>query len=264
MIELFYHTTPNARKVLIALEEIGTEYEVRWTDISKGEQFEPGFLAINPNAKIPAIVDHNGPEGKPFALFESGAILLYLAEKFGQLMPSKSVDCYRMMSWLFWQVGGQGPMLGQGAHFISHAPSGGHDIPYAKDRYEREARRHYDVLERELSERKWLVGEEFTIADIAAFPWTRVAKGHAVNLDDYPAVKRWSDRISDRPSANVRPIKADGSDREHGKANYSAQQRDVLFGDGQSRLSANPIKTPEQEREAPIFKDGYEREAFSA
>lgn len=240
MIELFYHTTPNARKVLMMLEEIGASYRIAWTDIGKGEQFSPEFRRINPNAKVPAIIDRDGPGGEPFALFESGAILAYLAEKSGRFLPADARLRHETMAWVFWQVGGQGPMSGQGAHFISHAPSQGIDIAYAKERYEREARRHYDVLERRLAEQEWIVGGDMTIADIAAFPWTRVAKGHGVSLDDYPNVRRWSDAIAARPSALVRPARDDGADKLHGKAGaYDADQWKLLFGDGQRSMNSH-------------------------
>ncbi len=232
MIDLFYHTTPNARKVLIALEEVGARYRVQWTDIAAGAQFAPAFRSINPNAKVPAIVDHAGPDGAPFALFESGAILLYIARKFGKLLPAGETDHYRTLAWLFWQVGGQGPMAGQAAHFVSHAPkAAGIDIPYARERYERETRRHYDVLE----------GDAFSIADIAAFPWTRVSRGGGIDLAVYPAVKAWSDRIAARPSAKVRPEDARSAagddERGQGYTAYDKDQWQVLFGAGQASLA---------------------------
>ncbi len=238
MIDLFYHTTPNARKVLMMLEEVGADYAIAWTDISKGEQFSEGYRQINPNAKVPAIVDRDGPGGRPFALFESGAVLIYLAEKFGVFLPADVRDRYRAIAWIFWQVGGQGPMAGQAAHFLSHAPGAGIDIPYAKDRYLGETRCHYDVLERELAGCEYLVGD-FSIADIAAFPWTRVAKGHGVELTDYPNVKRWSDAIARRPAAKVRPEDAKGSPRGAGYQGYDRDQWEMLFGKGQQSLAAN-------------------------
>lgn len=238
MIDLFYHTTPNARKVLLMLEEVGAEYRIVWTDISKGEQFSEDYLRINPNAKVPAIIDHEGPGGEPFTLFESGAILLYLAEKFGTLLPSDMRDRYRVIAWVCWQISGQGPMSGQGAHFISHAPKAGVEIPYAKERYLSEARRHYDVLERELTGHDFLVGD-FSIADIAAFPWTRVSKGHGVDLADHPNVKRWSDAIAGRPSAKVRPEDAKGLARGQGYQGYDSEQWDMLFGKGQRTMASD-------------------------
>lgn len=217
------------------LEEVSADYQIVWTDISKGEQFSDGFLRINPNGKVPAIVDAKGPDGKLFTLFESGAILIYLAEKFGRLMPTAPHERYRTLAWVFWQVGGQGPMSGQGAHFLSHAPKVGIDVPYAKERYLTEVRRHYDVLNRELANREYLV-EEFSIADIAAFPWTRVSKGHGIDLTEYPNVKRWSDRIAERPSAKVRPEDAKGLARGQGYKGYDQEQWQVLFGKGQSSM----------------------------
>lgn len=237
MIDLFYHTTPNARKVLMMLEEVGAPYRIVWTDISKGDQFKPEYLAVNPNGKVPAIIDHEGPDGEPIRVFESGAILLYLAEKYGKLLPEDQAEKYHCIAWVCWQVSGQGPMSGQGAHFVSHAPKAGIDIPYAKERYEREVRRHYDVLENMLGEREWLVGDSFTIADLAAFPWTRVSKGHGVDLADYPAVKAWSDRIAERPSATVRPEEARGVERGQGYKGYDPDQWKTLFGAGQTSLA---------------------------
>lgn len=236
MIDLYYHTTPNARKALMMLEEVRAPYRIVWTDISKGEQFKPEYLNINPNAKIPAIVDHDGPDGKPIRVFESGAILVYLSEKYHKLMPDAASEKYQCFAWLCWQVSGQGPMSGQAAHFHSHAPKAGIDIPYAKERYEREVRRHYEVLDTALREREWLVGGAFSIADLSAFPWTRVSKGHGVDLTDYPAVKGWSDRIAERPSAKVRPEHDQGIERGQGYKGYDADQWKVLFGAGQSSL----------------------------
>jgi GSH-dependent disulfide-bond oxidoreductase len=237
LIELYYDTTPNARKILIMLEEVGADYTIVWTDISKGEQFTDFYRAVNPNAKIPAIIDREGPGCEPFALFESGAILIYLAEKYGRLLSSDRRERHLTLAWVFWQVGGQGPMSGQATHFVSHAPKVGIDLPYARDRYVGETRRHYDVLEIELAKREYLVGD-FSIADIAAFPWTRVAKGHGVDLAEYPNVKRWSNAIAQRPSAKARPEDAKGVARGHGYQGYDRAQWDVLFGKGQGALAA--------------------------
>lgn len=204
MIELYYYTSPNVRKVLIALEELGLPYEVRWTDIREGDQFAPEYLAVNPNGKVPAIVDHDGPDGRPLALFESGAILLYLAEKTGRLLPQDPQARWQAVAWTVWQVANHGPMAGQAAHFVSHAPKAGIVDEYARGRYVAEVKRLYGVMETALADREYLAGE-FSIADIACFPWTRVAAGHGVDVAaEFPRVAQWAARIADRPSAKVR------------------------------------------------------------
>ncbi|TQC49791.1 glutathione S-transferase [Rhodococcus sp. WS4] len=226
MIDLYYYTSPNVRKVLIALEELGLDYQIVWTDISEGDQFESEYVEINPNSKVPAIVDHDGPDGRRMAIFESGAILLYLAEKTGRLLPEDPIARQEVLCWLFWQVANQGPMAGQAAHFVSHAPKQGIDNPYARNRYAGEVARLYRVLDDRLADRDYLAGE-YSIADIATFPWTRVAAGHGVDVADYPNVKAWADRISARPAAKVRI-----SDPREEKARnhvYSAEQFKTLF-----------------------------------
>ncbi|MFC9840802.1 glutathione S-transferase family protein [Rhodococcus sp. NPDC127530] len=226
MIDLYYYTSPNVRKVLIALEELGLDYQIVWTDISEGDQFESEYVEINPNSKVPAIVDHDGPGGRHLAIFESGAILLYLAEKTGRLLPEDPIARQEVLCWLFWQVANQGPMAGQAAHFVSHAPKQGIDNPYARNRYAGEVARLYRVMDDRLRDREYLAGE-YSIADIATFPWTRVAAGHGVDVSDYPNVKAWADRISARPAAKVRI-----SDPREEKARnhvYSAEQFKTLF-----------------------------------
>jgi GST-like protein len=225
MIDLFYYTSPNARKILIALEELAVPYNLVWTNISEGDQFRPEFLTVNPNGKIPAIIDRDGP----ITVFESGAILLYLAQKFSKLLPQSQRLRAEALSWLAWQVGGQGPMCGQAAHFLSHAAKNGIDQPYAKDRYAREARRHYDVLNTHLANREW-IAEEFSIADIACFPWTRVAKGHGVMLDEFPHVARWSNAIAARPSAKRRPEDDADAPFKAPQGGYNNRQWEILFG----------------------------------
>ncbi|MFC0454056.1 glutathione S-transferase family protein [Rhodococcus jostii] len=226
MIDLYYYTSPNVRKVLIALEELGLDYQIVWTDISEGDQFESEYVEINPNSKVPAIVDHDGPGGRRLAIFESGAILLYLAEKTGRLLPEDPIARQEVLCWLFWQVANQGPMAGQAAHFVSHAPKQGIDNPYARNRYAGEVARLYRVMDDRLGDREYLAGE-YSIADIAAFPWTRVAAGHGIDVADYPNVKAWADRISARPAAKVRI-----SDPREEKARnhvYTAEQFKTLF-----------------------------------
>ncbi|MFO0998589.1 MAG: glutathione S-transferase N-terminal domain-containing protein [Alphaproteobacteria bacterium] len=204
MIDLFYYPTPNTRKIVMMLEEIGLPYRIVSVDITAGEQFTPAFSAISPNNRVPAIVDPDGPAGRPVAVFESGAILLYLAEKSGKLLPRDAERRLDALTWLFWQTSSQGPLVGQAVHFVSYAPRRGIDLPYAVERYRGEAERLYGVLDRRLDARDFIV-DEFSIADIAAFPWCRVAKGHGIDIDAYPNVKRWVERIADRPSARVKP-----------------------------------------------------------
>ena len=229
MIDLFYYTSPNARKILIALEELAVPYNLVWTNISEGDQFRPEFVKISPNGKIPAIIDRNGPAGGPLPVFESGAILLYLAEKFGQLLPASRAARWEAISWLTWQVSGQGPMCGQAAHFHSHAAKHGISQPYAAERYATEARRLYGVLDTHLAGREW-IAEEFSIADIACFPWTRVAKGHGVALEDFPNVARWSNAIAGRSSAKRRPEDDADAPFKAPQGGYTNRQWEILFG----------------------------------
>jgi GST-like protein len=225
MIDLFYYTSPNARKVLIALEELALPYNLVWTNISEGDQFRPEFLSVNPNGKIPAIIDRE----EKLTVFESGAILIYLAEKTGRLLPKAQRLRAQALSWLAWQVGGQGPMCGQAAHFISHAARQGIEQPYARDRYAAEARRHYAVLDAHLATREW-IADEFSIADIACFPWTRVSKGHGVALDEFPHVARWSNAIAARPSAKRRPEEDANAPFRAPASGYNNRQWEILFG----------------------------------
>lgn len=196
MIDLYTWSTPNGRKVSIFLEEVGLPYRVHAVDIGKGEQFTAEFLAINPNNKIPAIVDQEGPEGKPFTLFESGAILLYLAWKTGCFLPCKVTDQFEAMQWLMFQMGGVGPMFGQVHHFLRAAPQ---PVPYAIERYSNETRRLYGVLDQHFRNHAYLAAE-YSIADIATYPWVARHEWHKVDLHEFPAVKRWFDEIGARPA----------------------------------------------------------------
>jgi GST-like protein len=195
-IELYTWSTPNGRKASIALEELGLDYAVHAINITHHEQFGPDFLKISPNNKIPAIVDPDGPDGKPIALFESGAILIYLAEKTGKLMPKDARTRYTALQWLMWQMGGFGPMLGQAHHFRRFAKE---QVPYAIDRYTNETRRLYGVLDKRLNEVEYLAGD-YSVADIATFPWAARHEWHGMALEDFPAVKRWYDAIAARPA----------------------------------------------------------------
>ena len=194
MIDLYTWSTPNGRKVSVMLEECGLPYRVHTVNIGKDEQFKPSFLAINPNNRIPAIVDPNGPDGKPLPLFESGAILIYLAEKTGRFYPQKNK--YIVLQWLMFQMGGVGPMFGQVHHFLRAAKE---PVPYAIERYSKEKDRLYGVLDQRLAGAEYLAGE-YSVADIATYPWVARYEWHKTNLADFPNVKRWFDAISARPA----------------------------------------------------------------
>ena len=196
MIELYTWSTPNGRKVSVMLEECGLRYNVHKVDIGKGEQFAPAFVAISPNSKIPAIVDPEGPDGKPISLFESGAILVYLAGKTGRFLPESVRGKYEALQWLMFQMGGVGPMFGQAHHFLRAAKE---QVPYGIERYTKETRRLYGVLDRRLGEAPFLAAE-YSIADIATFPWVARHEWHQVDLADFPNVKRWFDTIARRPA----------------------------------------------------------------
>lgn len=199
MIDLYTWSTPNGRKASIMLEELGLAYSVHPIDIGADEQFARDFLAISPNNKIPALTDTDGPDGAPIALFESGAILIYLAEKCQRedLLPTAGEERYRVLQWLMFQMGGVGPMFGQTHHFLKFAKD---DIPYAKTRYETETRRLYAVMDKHLSTASYFAGETFSIADIAIYPWVARHDWQRVQLDDYPHIKRWYDILSQRES----------------------------------------------------------------
>ncbi len=224
MIELYTWPTPNGHKIHIMLEETGLAYNVHPIDISAGDQFDPEFLKISPNNRMPAIVDPDGPTGKAISVFESGAILIYLAEKTGQFLPEAPHARYATLQWLMWQMGGLGPMLGQAHHFRTYAPE---QITYAVERYTNEARRLYGVADRRLGETRFLAGDDYTIADIASFPWTRSHERQGVDFADYPNVKRWFDEIDARPAVQ-RGVQVLAEHRSAGKIDDKA--RDILFG----------------------------------
>ena len=226
MIDVHSWATPNGHKVHIMLEECGLPYVVHAVDIGAGDQFKPEFLAISPNNKIPAIVDSDGPDGKPIALFESGAILIYLAGKTGRFMPESVRGKYDVLQWLMFQMGGVGPMLGQAHHFRLYAPE---KIEYAVNRYTNEALRLYGVMDKRLGQSRFLAGNDYTIADIATWPWTRSWKNQGIELDDFPNVKRWFDTIAARAAAQ-RGVQVLDKAR---KPLTDAKARDVLFGASQ-------------------------------
>ena len=196
MITLYTWGTPNGRKVSSMLEECALPYRVEAVDITQKQQFRPEFVAINPNSKIPAIVDDEGPDGQPMALFESGAILIYLAEKSGRFLPADARARYAALQWLMFQMGGVGPMFGQTHHFLRYAPE---PVPYAIERYRTETARLYGVLNRRLSEADFLAGE-YSVADIATYPWVARHEWHDIRLADYPNVARWYAAIGARPA----------------------------------------------------------------
>jgi len=198
MIDLYSAATPNGQKIHIMLEETSLEYRVIWIDIDKGDQFDPAFLQISPNNKVPAIVDHDGPGGEAIALFESGAILLYLADKTGRFLPEDPRQRWETLQWLMWQMGGIGPFLGQVHHFL-HFNRG--KAPYAEERFSKEAKRLYGVLDRRLEGRDFVVGE-YSIADMAILPWAARHPWQGIALSDYPNVKRWYDALAERPAVN--------------------------------------------------------------
>jgi len=198
MIDLYFAPTPNGHKITLFLEEAGLPYRLIRVDISKGEQFRPEFLDISPNNKIPAIVDHEPADGgAPLSLFESGEILLYLAEKSGQLLSGELRERHVTLQWLFWQVAGLGPMLGQNHHFNHFAPQ---PVPYAIERYQVETQRLYQVMNKRLEQVPWLAGQHYSIADIAAWPWINAHARQRISLEDYPAVFNWFERIRTRPT----------------------------------------------------------------
>lgn len=198
MIELLYWTTPNGQKVLIAAEELGLPYRITPVNISKGDQFKPDFLAASPNNRIPALIDHAPADGgAPLTVFESGACLEYLADKTGQLLPQETRARYQVLQWLYWQMGGLGPMAGQAHHFVHYAPE---RIAYPTERYVKEAARLYGVLDRRLKVSPYAGGDAYSIADIAIYPWIYQHKRHNQDLADFPAVQRWFTELSDRPA----------------------------------------------------------------
>jgi GST-like protein len=226
MIDVYSWPTPNGHKVHIMLEETGLEYRVHGVNIREGDQFKPEFLRISPNNRIPAIVDGDGPGGKPISLFESGAILIYLAEKTQRLLPKDPHARYATLQWLMWQMGGIGPMFGQANHFRRYAKE---KIPYAIERYTNEANRLTRVLDKRLGESRYVAGEDYTIADIAIFPWMRGAENRGVNLPDYPNVKRWCDEIAARPAVQ-RGVKVLAEAQAAAQAPHDDKSWEIMFG----------------------------------
>ncbi len=224
MIELLYWTTPNGQKVLIGVEELGLPYKITTVNTSKGEQFKPDFLKISPNNRIPAMIDH-APEdgGEPIGVFESGAVLEYLADKTGKLLPKAARPRYEVLQWLYWQMAGLGPMAGQAHHFLQYAPE---RLAYPSDRYRNECNRLYGVLDRRLATVEY-VGGDYSIADIAIYPWIFRHERHDQDLNDFPAVKRWYETVGARPAVK----KAyEISDSINTGPNVTEASRALLFG----------------------------------
>ncbi len=228
MIDVYSWPTPNGHKVHIMLEECGLPYRATAVDIGKGEQFSSDFLAISPNNKIPALRDPHGPDGEPIALFESGAILLYLAAKTGRFLPEGTRQRYEVLQWLMFQMGGVGPMLGQAHHFRIYAPE---KIPYAVERYTNEAKRLYGVMDKRIAKSRYLGGAEYGIADMAVFPWLRSWQNQGIEWNDYPNLKGWFDEIAARPAVQ-RGVQVLADLR---KPLVDDQAREVLFGKQQYR-----------------------------
>lgn len=224
MIDLHYWPTPNGHKVTIFLEETGLDYKILPVNIGKGEQFQPDFLKIAPNNRMPAIVDHAPKDGggAPISVFESGAILVYLAEKTGQYLPSDTRKRFKVLEWLFWQMAGLGPMLGQNHHFNIYAPE---KIPYAMARYVNETNRLYGVLDRQLAENEFIAGD-YSIADMASYPWIVPWKLQGQNLDDFPNLRRWFDAIRARPAVE----RAYLAGKPWAQPPMSDEAKKVLFG----------------------------------
>jgi GST-like protein len=226
MIEVYSWPTPNGHKVHVMLEECALPYKAVAVDIGKGDQFRSDFLAISPNNKVPALVDPDGPDGQPISLFESGAILLYLAGKTGRFMPESVRGKYEVLQWLMFQMGGVGPMLGQAHHFRIYAPD---KLPYAIERYTNEAKRLYGVMNKRLAKSKYLGGPQYSIADIAVFPWLRSWKNQGIDWNDYPHLKGWFDEIAGRPAVQ-RGVEVLAGLR---KPLTDDKAREVLFGSEQ-------------------------------
>ena len=227
MIDVYSWATPNGHKIHIMLEETGLEYRVHGINIRNGDQFKPEFLKISPNNRIPAIVDHDGPRGKPLSLFESGAILLYLASKTGKFLPADLHERWSCMQWLMWQMGGVGPMFGQANHFRRYAKE---KINYAIDRYTNEANRLVNVLDKRLADSRFVACGEYTIADMAIFPWMRGSENRGIDLDAYPNAKRWFEEIDARPAVK-RGVQVLAS--SHETQPHDDKSWEIMFGKAQ-------------------------------
>jgi GSH-dependent disulfide-bond oxidoreductase len=231
MIDLHYWPTPNGHKITIFLEEAGLPYTIHKVDIGKGDQFKPDFLKIAPNNRMPAIVDHEPKDGgAPISIFESGAILQYLAEKTGKFLPADLREKTETMQWLFWQMGGLGPMAGQNGHFNVYAPE---KIPYAMERYTKETSRLYGVMDRRLADREFLAGD-YSIADMASYPWVVPHEVHKQKLEDFPNLTRWFNTIKARPAV----VKAYAAAAPYGQKPMTDEERKILFSQDHKTVKA--------------------------
>ena len=238
MIELYGMTSPNVVKIILMLEEIELPYEFHWVSVWRGDQFAPDFVRLNPNGKVPVIVDSDGPDGKPYAVFESGAILIYLAEKAGRLLPRAGAARHDCLQWLMIQLTGIGPMFGQYVHFTRFAPDPAHE--YSRSRYRTETLRLLDVLDARLRESLYLGGTEYSIADVATYPWARVLGFMGLDAAPYPGLSRWLGAVTARPAAQRAVAKVDElrprSSRTSSAAN--ADEMDRVFGRGRFARNA--------------------------
>ena len=237
MIDIHYWPTPNGHKITMFLEEAGLAYTIHPVDIGKGEQFQPDFLKIAPNNRMPAIVDHKPADGgAPISVFESGAILLYLAEKIGRFLAPDVRGRVEALEWLFWQMGGLGPMAGQNHHFAVYAPE---KLPYAIDRYVRETNRLYGVLNRRLAGRDFICGD-YTIADMAAYPWIVPYERQGQKLEDFPHLQAWFERIGARPATQRAYAAGEPWTRPQDSVRFDEEERRVLFGQSAATLAQRP------------------------
>ena len=229
MIRHYYWPTPNGHKTAIMLEEVELEYDLHPVNILEGEQFDPSFVAISPNNRIPSIVDTEGPDGEPYAVFESGAILMYLAEKTCKLWPTDMAERYHVLQWLMFQMGNVGPMFGQNGYFQGYCPE---DVPLAKERYHNMSEQLYGVLDRRLAETEYLAGAAYSIADVATFPWTmpRQQEMHRIDISQFPNVRRWNETVAARPAVQ-RGIAVLAEDMKVG--NPTEEAYDNMFGSRQ-------------------------------
>ena len=225
-IDLYYWPTPNGWKITIFLEEAGLPYNVIPVDIGAGDQFEPEFLKISPNNKMPAIVDPDGPDGQPISVFESGAILIYLSEKLGYLILESPRERYEVLQWLMFQMGTVGPMLGQAHHFRKYSPE---EIPYAIERYTNDAARIYEVMDKRLSEAEYFAAGEYTIADVAIYPWLVSHENQGQSMSDYPDLARWFEAVGSRPAVK-RALEVGAELRRSLNRDMDEKTREILFG----------------------------------
>ena len=232
MIDLYYAPTPNGWKITIMLEECSLPYRIIPVNLGKGDQFKPEFLSISPNNRMPAIVDDEGPQGEKISVFESGAILLYLGEKIGKFLPTHPVERIKVLEWLFWQVGGLGPMAGQVSHFVNYAPNFPGDHSYSEKRYKNEYERLLSVMNNTLNEREYLAGE-YSIADMASFPWITAYKRYEIDLDKYESLRRWFDSIKNREAVR-KGIDVGKSKRSFGERISKERLQTMFQQDGET------------------------------